>query len=67
MPAMGGVETLRRLRLTRPELPVLLATGNVDASVEDALERDRHARVIPKPFSLGQIRTMIDETAVLRA
>jgi CheY-like chemotaxis protein len=62
MPDMGGVETLKRLRVSRPGLPVLLATGNVDAAVEDALKGDPHTRVIPKPFSLGQIRTMLAET-----
>lgn len=62
MPEMGGVETLKRLRAFKPNLPVLLATGNVDAAVEDALEGDPHTRVIPKPFTLTQIRTMLQET-----
>ncbi len=65
MPEMGGVETLRRLRAFKPNLPVLLATGNVDAAVEDALAHDPHARVVPKPFTLNQIRTSIQETAGL--
>ena len=62
MPAMGGVETLRRLRTFRPELKVLLATGNVDAAVEEAMAGDPYTRVIPKPFTLGQIRTMLQDT-----
>ena len=62
MPDLGGVETLARLRLTLPALPVLLATGNVDETVEAVLARDPHTRVIPKPFTLGQIRSIILET-----
>jgi len=63
MPEMSGVETLGLLRALRPVLPVLLATGNVDAAVEEVLERDPHTRVIPKPFTLNQIKTMVAETA----
>jgi CheY-like chemotaxis protein len=61
MPEMGGVETLGRLRAFKPALPVLLATGNVDETVEAVLARDAKARVIPKPFTLGQIRTALAE------
>lgn len=56
MPDMGGVETLKRLRAFKPVIPVLLATGNVDSSVEAAMEGDPCTRVIPKPFTLAQIR-----------
>ena len=62
MPELGGVETLERLRAFKPVLPVLLATGNVDAEVEDAVSRDPNARVIGKPFTLAQIRTMLAAT-----
>ena len=64
MPGLGGVETLARIRATRPELPVLLATGNVDGAVEAVLARDPRTRVIPKPFTRGQIRSSILETRV---
>ena len=59
MPDLDGVQTLARMRATLPELPVLLATGNVDDAVEAVLARDPHTRVIPKPFTLGQIRSVI--------
>ncbi|BDU77135.1 response regulator [Mesoterricola sediminis] len=61
MPDMGGVETLARLRALKPGLPVLLATGNVDATVEEAIARDPKASVIPKPFTLGQIRQVLQD------
>jgi CheY-like chemotaxis protein len=67
MPDLGGVDTLRLLRAFKPALPVLLATGNVDAAVEDALAGDPYARVIPKPFTLGQIRTMLQEATAPKA
>jgi CheY-like chemotaxis protein len=59
MPGMGGVETLGRIRASHPDLPVLLATGNVDQELEAVCGRDPHTRVIPKPFTLSQIRTML--------
>lgn len=65
MPGMSGVETLARLRALRPQLPVLLATGNVDATVEAVIERDPHTRVIPKPFTLKEIREMVQGGAGL--
>ena len=63
MPDMDGVATLKRLRVFKPGLPVLLATGNVDAAVEEVTDEDPFARVLPKPFTLDQIRAMIRETA----
>ena len=38
--------------------------GNVDGAVEAVLARDPRTRVIPKPFTLGQIRSIILETRV---
>ena len=61
-----GLATLAYLRAFWPSLPVLLATGYVDAKVEAALHADRNLRVIQKPYALAQIRTRILETALSR-
>ena len=66
MPGMDGLATLAYLRAFWPSLPVLLATGYVDAKVEAALHADRNLRVIQKPYALAQIRTRILETALSR-
>jgi signal transduction histidine kinase/CheY-like chemotaxis protein len=50
MPRMGGIELGRRLRHTRPELPILFVTGYVEQS--DALyESAAGTPVLLKPFS----------------
>jgi PAS domain S-box-containing protein len=55
MPGMCGIETLRMLRMNLPQLPVLLATGNVDALPGSMLANDPWVRVIGKPFSLIEL------------
>jgi FixJ family two-component response regulator len=34
MPELGGVEMVRRIRVTRPDLKVLFVTGHVDLLME---------------------------------
>lgn len=55
MPGICGLETLRRLRLDRPLLPVLLATGNLDSIPASLLKGDPWVHAIGKPFSLREI------------
>jgi len=43
MPGLNGLQTLEALRRTHPALPVLLATGFLDAETEAALAQDLHA------------------------
>jgi len=59
MPDLGGLETLRRLRATHPRLPVLLASGFLDAATEAAVVADPHLLAITKPFSLDEIQDML--------
>jgi len=50
MPRMGGIELSKRLRLAKPELPILFVTGYVEQS--DALhESAAGTTVLLKPFS----------------
>ena len=65
MPGMGGLETLQRLRLLRPALPVLLATGHPDAKVMEAQHLDPLVAVINKPFSMAEIRKQIVDMGLL--
>jgi two-component system CheB/CheR fusion protein len=61
MPGLGGLETLGLLRQSRPELAVLLATGNLDAEVEAVLQRDPRTAAIAKPFTLDELRRKLAE------
>ena len=52
MPEMGGLELLRALREQRYEVPVVLASGQNDGSIEEAVATYSKVAVLPKPFEL---------------
>ncbi len=47
MPGMNGAELAREVRARRPDLPILFATGYVDASALDGIHEDQ---IVRKPF-----------------
>ncbi|WP_306589823.1 PAS domain S-box protein [Geothrix sp. 21YS21S-4] len=59
MPGMDGEETLERIRLKLPEVPVLLATGYHDERSERILERFVGVDVVMKPFTLMDIKVKL--------
>jgi CheY-like chemotaxis protein len=59
MPGMDGEETLERLRLLKPDVPVFLATGYRDERYERILERFSGVEVIMKPFTLMDLRARL--------
>ncbi|WP_243286872.1 PAS domain-containing hybrid sensor histidine kinase/response regulator [Geothrix terrae] len=61
MPGMDGEETLRRLRLLRPDLPVLLATGYRDERGDRILEQGAHVGLILKPFTLMDLKLKLGQ------
>jgi CheY-like chemotaxis protein len=67
MPGLNGIETLNLLRQTKPDLPVLLATGFLDRQTEAALARDPRALAISKPFSLDALNRRIQELTLNRS
>ena len=66
MPGMSGLETLQHLRSRDTELPVLLATGYLEADAEAALNRDPRLLVLTKPFTLGEIQRKLLDLQALR-
>jgi len=56
MPGLSGVETLPRLRMMRPDLPVILATGRADQQAQDACEAFPGVMLLPKPFTRQELR-----------
>jgi PAS domain S-box-containing protein len=60
MPGLGGAGTLPRLRVLRPDLPVLLATGRVDQSALDLVQNCPHVKLLSKPFSLKELRHQLE-------
>ena len=60
MPGLGGAGTLPRLRLLRPALPVLLATGRADQTVLDLVQAYPMVTLLSKPFSIRELRLQLE-------
>jgi len=63
MPGFGGSGTLPRLRALLPEVPVLLSTGRVDQVALNLAEAHPHVSLLPKPFSLKELRQRFEGLA----
>ncbi|HEX9082784.1 MAG TPA: ATP-binding protein, partial [Holophagaceae bacterium] len=63
MPGLDGEATLERLRLLRPELPVLLATGYREERDRRILERFKAVDLLMKPFTLMELRLKLGQIA----
>ena len=55
MPEMDGAEALGPLRALRPHLPVLIATGFLDARTEESLRRHTQVHSLSKPFTMDEL------------
>ena len=61
MPRMGGIELSKRLRQTRPDLPILFVTGYVDQS-ESLHDSAAGTPVLLKPFSPEALLRAVSST-----
>jgi CheY-like chemotaxis protein len=60
MPGLTGAEMVRELRLKRPNLPILFASGYAEtAAVEEVL--DENTSVLRKPFEIPKLREIISK------
>jgi FixJ family two-component response regulator len=55
MPGMSGLDLQRRVRLARPELPVIFVTGHHEERVERCAFAQGAAFFIYKPFDAGEL------------
>ena len=60
MPGLGGMGTLPRLRVLRPEVPVLLATGRIDQGALNLASTHSGVTLLPKPFGLRELQESIE-------
>jgi two-component system cell cycle sensor histidine kinase/response regulator CckA len=60
MPGLGGSGTLPRLRVLRPTVPVLLATGRADQTALDLVEAYPKVTLLPKPFGLKELKQLLE-------
>ena len=61
MQGMDGVETCRRLRVIRPDLPVVFASGFSEEEVAGKVSGVGEYSFVAKPYRLARIRTIMAE------
>ena len=61
MPGLGGIGTLPRLRVLRPEVPVLLATGRTDQTALDLVSAHPGVTLLPKPFGVVELQNLLEK------
>ncbi len=61
MPGMGGRELVGRLRLRRPDLPVLFLSGYTGDEVSDEVRGQLHQAFLQKPFSPDALAAALEE------
>jgi two-component system cell cycle sensor histidine kinase/response regulator CckA len=59
MPVMDGYTALPKLRALRPGIPVVIATGKVDATIRELPERFADTHLLLKPFNLSDLRAAL--------
>ena len=60
MPGIGGAGTLPRLRILRPDLPVLLATGRADQTALNLVAAYPLVTLLPKPYSMEDLQAVLE-------
>jgi CheY-like chemotaxis protein len=66
MPGMDGVTTLKRLRSLRPETTFVMITGYAKDEVVDESLRTGASACLCKPFSLTQVREVLQQVTAGR-
>ncbi len=59
MPGMNGLELARAVRLLRPEIPIVLATGYLEADAQDKIAEAGIGNFIVKPFAMHELEEVI--------
>jgi PAS domain S-box-containing protein len=60
MPGLGGTGTLPRLRMLRPEVPVLLSTGRVDQAALKLAAAHPGITLLSKPFGVRELQQHLE-------
>lgn len=61
MPGMGGVETFRKIRELRPDVPVLISTGFAERSAVKALVEEGVNGFVNKPYHIETLARHVRE------
>jgi len=55
MPGLSGIETLGRIRLLRPGLPILVATGFREEGLDEVLANHEKVATLMKPYGMADL------------
>jgi two-component system, NtrC family, response regulator PilR len=62
---LGGLDTLRAIKQSWPDLPVIMVTANADESLAQATLRDGAFDYVTKPVELVRLREILSAAMVL--
>lgn len=60
MPVLDGAQALPRLRELRPDLPVIIETGNMSDHADELARSYGDVSVLVRPFSLSELKAALD-------
>jgi Response regulator containing CheY-like receiver, AAA-type ATPase, and DNA-binding domains len=66
MPRMDGEELIGQLHAEQPDLPIILITALQDEARLNRLREQSNVTVMPKPFNLGQLRSVLRQSITKR-
>ena len=61
MPGMNGFQTLRKLRETEPDLPILICTGYSDRKAAESLVNEGADGFVNKPYNIETLAKQIEK------
>jgi len=67
MPRMDGIDLLRQVRRSRPNVPVVLVTAHLDERSYELAHTLGAARFLRKPVTMEQLARAVESAALLRA
>ncbi len=66
LPRLSGIEVFRRCRRLRPDLPVILSSGNVYEGLDAPDVRAGIAGVLPKPYRPDELTSLVERVLAAR-
>ncbi|MFC7700726.1 response regulator [Bradyrhizobium sp. GCM10028915] len=61
MPGMNGAEVAKRARQSRPDLPIIFASGYSETAALSPVQESKHSRMLHKPFKVGELQSALAE------
>jgi len=60
MPNMDGIALVKEIVAIRPDIPIILCTGNMSLSEEQMKNARCLAELVMKPFTINKIKTAVE-------